>query len=51
MTPEEVKELNLGGEVDGMFYVEKQLATQVDDILSVLGLGTYIQDTWINSRF
>jgi DNA polymerase elongation subunit (family B) len=30
-------------EIDGMFYVKKQLITQVDDILSVIGLDNYIK--------
>ncbi len=32
---------------DGMFYVRKQLATQVDDVLSAIGMGNYIKESWL----
>jgi hypothetical protein len=35
-----------GLEIDGMFYVRKQLATQIDDVLATVGFGHYIKDTW-----
>ena len=35
-----------GLEIDSMFYVRKQLATQIDDVLAAIGIGTYIKDTW-----
>lgn len=44
VAPEEAKESGLP--VDGAFYVSKQIATQVDDVLSVIGLGSYIKDAW-----
>ena len=33
--------------LDSEFYIGKQVATQVDDILSIVGLGCYIRDTWL----
>lgn len=46
VTPEE---FGAGGfEADGKFYVEKQLATQVDDVLSAVGMGNYINDEWLH---
>lgn len=45
-TPEEVK--NEGLEIDGMFYVKKQLATQIDDVLSAIGMSNYIKNTWLS---
>ena len=36
----------MGLPIDGAFYISKQIATQVDDILSVIGLGNYIKDNW-----
>ena len=36
VTPEEAKENELP--IDGTFYINKQIATQVDDVLSVIGL-------------
>jgi DNA polymerase elongation subunit (family B) len=44
VTPDEFLQ---GFSADGMFYVEKQLATQIDDILDVIGLGAYIKNTWL----
>jgi DNA polymerase elongation subunit (family B) len=35
-----------GLEIDSMFYVRKQLATQIDDVLAAIGIGNYIKDTW-----
>jgi DNA polymerase delta subunit 1 len=46
VTPEEAKENELP--IDGTFYINKQIATQVDDVLSVIGLGNYIKDTWLS---
>lgn len=43
-TPEEVVNENL--KIDGKYYIKKQLLTQIDDILSTVGIGTYIQDCW-----
>jgi len=43
-TISEVEEDNL--EIDGMFYVKKQLATQIDDVLSAIGMENYIKNTW-----
>ena len=44
VTPEEFAE---GGWIaDGRFYVDKQIATQLDDVLSAAGFGDYIADTW-----
>ena len=34
-------------EIDSMFYVRKQLATQIDDVLATIGVGHYIKDTWL----
>ena len=46
VTPDE---FNAGGfEADGRLYVEKQLATQVDDVLSAIGMGNYISDEWLH---
>ena len=36
-----------GLEIDSMFYVKKQLATQIDDVLAAIGIGNYIKDNWI----
>jgi DNA polymerase elongation subunit (family B) len=36
-----------GLEIDSMFYVRKQLATQIDDVLATIGVGYYIKDTWL----
>lgn len=33
-------------EIDSMFYVRKQLATQIDDVLATIGVGNYIKDAW-----
>lgn len=44
VTPEEFTQ---GCRADGRFYVEKQLATQIDDVLSVIGMGKYIKNTWL----
>lgn len=44
-TIEEVHKYNL--KIDGRFYIAKQLCRQVDDILSVIGLHDYINDTWL----
>ena len=44
VTPEEFAEG--GWTADGRFYVDKQIATQLDDVLSAVGLGNYITDTW-----
>ena len=33
--------------IDSMFYVRKQLATQIDDVLATIGVGYYIKDTWL----
>lgn len=44
VTPEEFAD---GGWIaDGRFYVAKQLATQVDDVLSAVGMENYISNTW-----
>jgi len=45
VTPEEAKKGELP--IDGAFYIEKQIATQVDDVLSVVGLGSYINNEWV----
>ena len=45
-TPEEVQTGKLP--IDGAFYIKKQIAVQVDDVLSVIGLGNYIKDTWVH---
>jgi DNA polymerase delta subunit 1 len=44
VTPEEFAEG--GWTADGRFYVDKQIATQLDDVLSAVGMGNYITDTW-----
>jgi DNA polymerase delta subunit 1 len=44
VTPEDATAREL--QIDGGFYINKQIATQVDDVLSVMGLGNYIKDTW-----
>lgn len=44
VTPEEFAEG--GWTADGRFYVDKQIATQLDDVLSAVGMGKYITDTW-----
>jgi DNA polymerase elongation subunit (family B) len=44
VTPEEFAEG--GWTADGRFYVDKQIATQLDDVLSAVGFGDYITDTW-----
>jgi len=44
VTPEEFAEG--GWTADGRFYVDKQIATQLDDVLSAVGIGNYITDTW-----
>ena len=36
-----------GLKIDSMFYVRKQLATQIDDVLATIGVGYYIKDTWL----
>ena len=46
VTPEEFDAPGMFS-VDCKFYVEKQLATQIDDILSVIGLGNFIKDSWL----
>jgi len=33
-------------EIDCMFYIKKQLATQIDDVLSAIGMENYIKNTW-----
>lgn len=43
MTPEEAR----NSKVDSRIYIEKQIATQVDDILEVVGLGNYISKNWM----
>jgi DNA polymerase elongation subunit (family B) len=43
-TISEVEEDQL--EIDCMFYVNKQLATQIDDVLSAIGMENYIKNTW-----
>lgn len=45
VTPEEATEGRLP--LDSEFYIGKQIATQVDDILSIVGLGCYIRDEWL----
>lgn len=48
VTPEE---LNAGNfEIDGKFYVEKQLATQIDDVLSAIGMGYYVKQEWLATQ-
>jgi DNA polymerase delta subunit 1 len=44
VTPEDAAEDCIP--IDGSFYIRKQIATQVDDVLSAIGLGGYIKDTW-----
>ena len=44
VTPEEFAEG--GWTADGRFYVDKQIATQLDDVLSAVGMGNYISETW-----
>jgi DNA polymerase elongation subunit (family B) len=44
VTPEEFAEG--GWAADGRFYVDKQIATQLDDVLSAVGMGNYVTDTW-----
>lgn len=44
VTPEEFAEG--GWTADGRFYVDKQIATQLDDVLSAVGFGDYIANTW-----
>ena len=36
-----------GLQIDSMFYVRKQLATQIDDVLATIGVGYYIKNTWL----
>ena len=36
-----------GLKIDSMFYVRKQLATQIDDVLATIGVGYYIKNTWL----
>jgi DNA polymerase delta subunit 1 len=45
VTPEEATEGRLP--LDSEFYIGKQIATQVDDILSIVGLGCYIRNEWL----
>ena len=45
VTPEEFEKESFS--IDCKFYVEKQLATQIDDILSVIGMGNFIKDSWL----
>ncbi len=47
VTPEEFE--NDSYRADGMFYVSKQLATQVDDVLSAVGMGSYIKESWLQN--
>lgn len=44
-TLDEVKNMNLS--IDVQFYIKKQLCTQIEDILSVLGKQDYITTTWL----
>ncbi len=44
VTPEEFSDG--GWTADGRFYVDKQIATQLDDVLSAAGIGNHITDTW-----
>ena len=48
VTPEEFVEEKL--KIDCMFYVTKQLATQIDELLSIIGLGNYINTSWIKVK-
>lgn len=43
-TIEEVKKYNFN--IDGDFYISKQLCSQIDDILSIIGYDNYIKNTW-----
>ena len=43
-TPDELETERLS--IDGAFYVKKQLVTQIDDVLSVVGLENYIKNSW-----
>jgi DNA polymerase delta subunit 1 len=45
MTPEEVTDEGL--EIDAKFYIEKQLMTQIDDVLEVIGINGYIQNKYL----
>lgn len=50
VTPEEFHNADITFKINGKFYVEKQLATQIDDILSIIGMGRYITDTWVKPQ-
>lgn len=41
---EDVKSVH---DIDGEYYIEKQIATQVDDILSLIGENNYIKHNWM----
>ena len=45
MTPEEVRENDL--EIDPLFYIEKQLITQLDDLLEVIDISGYIKNRYL----
>lgn len=49
ITPEEFGEGDY--QIDNMFYVTKQLATQLDELLSIIGLGNYINTSWIRGIY
>jgi DNA polymerase elongation subunit (family B) len=54
ITPDEfvnavdVKSENL--QIDSMFYITKQLATQIDELLYMVGLGKYIKESWLRNN-
>ena len=45
MTPDEVRDNGL--QIDPFFYIEKQLITQIDDVLEVIGINGYIKNRYI----
>jgi DNA polymerase I len=45
MTPDEVRDNGL--QIDPFFYIEKQLLTQLDDVLEVIGISGYIRNRYI----
>ena len=44
-TPDEVQNST---EIDYLFYIEKQLITQIDDILEVIGISGFIYRRYVN---
>ena len=47
----ELKSLTELDKIDGKFYVEKQMATSIDEILSLIGANNYIKDNWVKFKF